>query len=138
MSFPLTPSLSRGERVKNLEPRGLDLDRHRRRQDRTPDAVFAAETIANRAAAAFPFGLGWHPFFPGDVTTVLGFVAGGANFGALSANGGPTQTHSLLAGSAAIDAGNLGGCTDDVGALLKRDQRGVKRHNPDIGAFERV
>lgn len=67
------------------------------------------------------------------------YGTGAANFGALGNNGGPTQTHALLSGSAAIDAGNLGGCTDNVGALLTRDQRGVKRpYGPrcDLGAFE--
>ena len=34
-------------------------------------------TIENTGAAAFPFGLGWHPFFPRDPTTTLQFVATG-------------------------------------------------------------
>lgn len=34
-------------------------------------------TIANTGSAPFPFGLGWHPFFPCDVDTELGFRAGG-------------------------------------------------------------
>lgn len=47
----------------------------------------------------------------------------------LGANGGPTKTHALLAGSPAINKG--AGCP-------KRDQRGVKRGGRcDIGAFER-
>ncbi|KAM3114576.1 beta strand repeat-containing protein [Phormidesmis sp. 146-33] len=42
--------------------------------------------------------------------------------------GGPTQTHALLPGSRAIDAGN---------SPIPTDQRGVARvGNPDIGAFE--
>lgn len=32
-------------------------------------------TIRNTDARAFPFGLGWHPFFPRDATTELGFAA---------------------------------------------------------------
>lgn len=34
-------------------------------------------TIANPGAAAFPFGLGWHPFFVRSAATRLGFRAGG-------------------------------------------------------------
>ncbi|HEY6986072.1 MAG TPA: choice-of-anchor Q domain-containing protein, partial [Rhodanobacteraceae bacterium] len=52
----------------------------------------------------------------------------------LAYNGGPTRTHALLVGSAALDAGN-----DVVG--LSNDQRGVGHPRtigsaPDIGAFE--
>jgi len=32
-------------------------------------------TIVNTGSAEFPFGLGWHPFFPCDPTTTLQFVA---------------------------------------------------------------
>jgi hypothetical protein len=51
----------------------------------------------------------------------------------LQANGGPTQTHDLLAGSAARDAGDPGGCG------LATDQRGVPRPQGarcDLGAIE--
>lgn len=72
--------------------------------------------------------------------TIAGsYGTGAANFGPLGDNGGATQTHALLTGSAAIDAGNIGGCTDELGLVLKRDQRGVKRpYGPrcDLGAFE--
>lgn len=34
-------------------------------------------SIENRDTRAFPFGLGWHPFFPCDATTELGFAASG-------------------------------------------------------------
>ena len=63
--------------------------------------------------------------------------------GALQNNGGPTQTQALLPGSPAIDAGNPSGCTDSQGNLLKTDQRGYPRHDPedtrgcDMGAYER-
>ncbi|MDA1164482.1 MAG: hypothetical protein O3B13_15420 [Planctomycetota bacterium] len=53
-------------------------------------------------------------------------------FGPLASNGGPTQTHKLLIGSPAIDAGNNSG-----GEPL--DQRGGRRPTDttaDIGAFE--
>lgn len=52
--------------------------------------------------------------------------------GALAANGGPTKTRALLAGSPAIDAGTNAGCP-------ATDQRGVSRPangTCDIGAFE--
>jgi hypothetical protein len=61
-----------------------------------------------------------------------------AKLGALSDNGGPTQTHALLPGSPAIDHGDNAGCPD-------RDQRGYARPADgdgdttavcDIGAFE--
>ena len=46
--------------------------------------------------------------------------------GPLQNNGGPTWTHALLAGSAAIDTTiDSLGCVDETGALLTTDQRGV-------------
>jgi hypothetical protein len=63
--------------------------------------------------------------------------------GPLQNNGGPTQTMALPSGSPAIDAGNPSGCTDGNGHLLKTDQRGKPRPDPedtggcDIGAYER-
>jgi CSLREA domain-containing protein len=65
--------------------------------------------------------------------------------GPLRDNGGATQTHALLPGSPAIDAGAPAGCTDDLGAALTADQRGVARpqdggtgrgNRCDIGAYE--
>ncbi|MFL5824430.1 MAG: choice-of-anchor Q domain-containing protein [Solirubrobacteraceae bacterium] len=57
---------------------------------------------------------------------------------ALAANGGPTQTMALAAGSPAIGAG--GACKDPSGAgapRLTTDQRGRPRRLPcDIGAFQ--
>ncbi len=49
----------------------------------------------------------------------------------------------LLPGSPAIDGGNPAGCTDGQGHLLKTDQRGQPRPDPedtvgcDMGAYER-
>jgi hypothetical protein len=70
------------------------------------------------------------------------FLGGGSPLlGALANNGGSTQTHALLPGSPAINAGNNcvlveNGC-DDGNPMLPRDQRGVaRRGNVDIGAFE--
>jgi len=62
--------------------------------------------------------------------------------GTLGYYGGPTQTIPLLSGSPAIDGGNPSGCTDDQGNLLKTDQRGMPRPDPedkggcDMGAYE--
>lgn len=57
--------------------------------------------------------------------------------GELANNGGYTETHALLAGSPAIDAGNPAGCKDNNEAVLTADQRGEKRGSKcDIGAFE--
>src|SRR5207245_2298235 len=88
------------------------------------------------------------------LTTTNCFVTGpqGGNIvgqnpqlGPLQYNGGSTQTHALLPGSPAIDAGAPAGCTDDLGAPLTTDQRGVARPQDggtgqglrcDIGAFE--
>ena len=59
--------------------------------------------------------------------------------GALQFNGGPTMTRAIALGSPAIDQGNPGGCTDDLGATITVDQRGVTRPSGvacDIGAFE--
>jgi hypothetical protein len=59
--------------------------------------------------------------------------------GPLQNNGGPTQTHALPSGSAAINAGGLGGCTTIAAVALGQDQRGVTRPQGsacDSGAFE--
>jgi hypothetical protein len=74
--------------------------------------------------------------FSGDTSTHLG---GPPGLGPLAANGGPTPTHALLAGSRAIDASDPAGCTDQLGAVLERDQRGLPRiagGRCDIGAYE--
>lgn len=62
------------------------------------------------------------------------------NLGPLQANGGPTNTHALLPGSPAIDAGNPGLTRPPV-AIPLNDQRGVGfprvvNGRIDIGAFE--
>ncbi|MGH7288144.1 MAG: choice-of-anchor Q domain-containing protein, partial [Myxococcota bacterium] len=61
--------------------------------------------------------------------------------GPLADNGGPTETHSLLPGSPAIDAIAVADCTDLDGDPVVTDQRGVARPQGagcDIGAFERA
>jgi uncharacterized repeat protein (TIGR01451 family) len=72
--------------------------------------------------------------FIGDTTNAT--ITGGNNLNgnpllaALANNGGPTQTHALLPGSPAINAGTSSGAPTT-------DQRGSSRVGaPDIGAFE--
>src|SRR5204862_2965606 len=48
----------------------------------------------------------------------------GAGLAALANNGGPTQTHALLPGSPAIDAGSNALAVDQNGSPLTTDQRG--------------
>jgi hypothetical protein len=83
-------------------------------------------------------------FAPGPTDIVPG-VSLAQILGPLQNNGGPTQTHALVDGSPALDAGDPGGCRDSQGALLSTDQRGFARHvdsnndgaaRCDIGAFE--
>ena len=89
---------------------------------------------------------GWNLF--GDVTGCTfsgnGFASWGGislnTIGPLQDNGGPTWTHALLAGSAAIDTTiDSLGCVNETGALLTTDQRGAPRPvgaRCDVGAFE--
>src|SRR5439155_17062822 len=76
------------------------------------------------------------------VTT--GNKTGNPGLAPLGNYGGPTQTHALLPGSAAIDAGDPTGCTGYNG-ILTTDQRGAPRTFDgdgngsaicDMGAFE--
>ncbi|MCI0583769.1 MAG: hypothetical protein L0227_12930 [Chloroflexi bacterium] len=67
-------------------------------------------------------------------------IGAAAMLAGLANNGGPTLTHALLNGSAAIDSGDPVGCTDDKGQLLAEDQRGMPRFaglRCDIGSYER-
>jgi hypothetical protein len=68
---------------------------------------------------------------PGDLSDV------DPGLGALQDNGGPTETHALLFGSLAINAGNPIGCQDHTDSPLNADQRFFPRiQRCDIGAFE--
>ncbi len=77
--------------------------------------------------------LGHNLFGDGSCTTGPGDQIGGdPHIGPLAANGGPTLTQALLAGSPAIDAA-------DPATSPATDQRGVTRPQgagPDIGAYE--
>lgn len=69
---------------------------------------------------------------PNDKDCVSGILTADPKLGALSLNGGSTQTIALLAGSAAINRGSNASC-------LSVDQRGIARPQGgtcDIGAFE--
>jgi len=78
-------------------------------------------------------------FTPGP-TDIVPSVSLAQILGPLQNNGGPTQTHALIVGSPAIDAGKPGGCVDSTGALLTTDQRGFPRPFNgticDIGSYE--
>ena len=66
-----------------------------------------------------------------------GNISGDPMLGPLADNGGPTQTHALLAGSPALDAGDNAICAADP--VNNLDQRGLARPQGavcDIGAFE--
>ena len=67
-----------------------------------------------------------------------GHTTADPKLGRLQGNGGPTETHTLLPGSPAIDAGDPGGCRDRAGALVATDQRGFARPavGCDLGAYE--
>jgi hypothetical protein len=72
--------------------------------------------------------------------TDLSFTNPGLN-PALAANGGPTLTHALLPGSAAIDRGNAFGATTDQRGLRRPSDFGaipnaIGGDGSDIGAFE--
>jgi len=74
----------------------------------------------------------------GDQTDV---TAGELNLGPLGDNGGPTETHALLANSVAIDQIPVADCVDLGGEPLAEDQRGEPRPGSgssdcDVGAFE--
>lgn len=67
----------------------------------------------------------------GSYTGTDNYTGSGPLVGPLADNGGPTPTHALLTGSAAIDAG--------ASSPVTVDQRGVTRgqgNAPDIGAYE--
>jgi len=92
-------------------------------------------------------GAGKNLFWEAPVSScTLGGDAGSWNslndlntLGPLQDNGGPTQTHALLAGSNAIDGTDGSACVDDQGVPLTTDQRGSPRVSGvgcDIGAFE--
>ena len=94
-----------------------------------PDC-YSSITSLGHNFIGFPVNCSFVPD-PSDVTGTVD-IALDPNIGPLQDNGGPTETHALLPGSLAIDAG------DDVAAPAT-DQRGVVRPQiaaSDIGAYE--
>lgn len=65
----------------------------------------------------------------GSCSAATPILAADPRLGPLARNGGPTLTVALLSGSPAIGAA--------VGTAPKYDQRGVRRKDPDLGAYER-
>jgi hypothetical protein len=104
------------------------------------NSIIADQAVGTDDCAGQPMTSGGHNMVSDGS---CGFAAGGdiitsdINLGALANNGGNTETHALLDGSAAIDTGDDGVCAaDPVGGI---DQRGVTRLHGmhcDIGAFE--
>ena len=64
-----------------------------------------------------------------DTDAVASDLIGNADLEPLRPNGGPTKTHALKRSSRAIDKG-----PPDA---PRKDQRGVRRRDPDIGSYER-
>ena len=77
------------------------------------------------------------PFVPGTGDTV-GTAASPIDpkLGPLDANGGPAGTQALLPGSPAINNGSPAALGSGGAACPAVDQRGAKRKNCDIGAYE--
>jgi len=110
-----------------------------------PDEVENSLIALNHLGDGTPNDCGGDPFASlghnllsttGPTTACSGFDQDGdlvnpsPGLGKLHRNGGPTKTIALLKGSPAINQA-------DRDTSPTRDQRGVKRRNPDIGAFER-
>ncbi len=107
-----------------------------------PDTSGSFNSLGNNLIGNADDSTGFHSGdLKGNTATPLN-----AMLGPLAANGGPTMTHALLAGSPALDGGNndFGLHTDDIALLT--DQRGTGRiadsldagttATVDIGAYE--
>ena len=67
--------------------------------------------IRNTSELAFPFGLGWHPFFARDAATTLGFTASG--MWATDATCIPTEHHAVASANAFDPPRAIGATTLD-------------------------
>jgi Ca2+-binding RTX toxin-like protein len=94
-----------------------------------PDCFGPVSSLGNNLIGQVSAGCGFTPT-TGDQT---GTPASPLNprLGPLANNGGPTQTHALLKGSPAIGAA-------DPDTTEPKDQRGLRRKDPDAGAYELV
>jgi hypothetical protein len=102
------------------------------------DAPIYEDCAGTGALDAF----GWNLFGDASGCTIVGpwGPVSPASIGPLGDHGGPTWTHALLAGSAAIDnPSGSSSCVDGDGEDIAADQRGAARvtgSRCDIGAFE--
>jgi CSLREA domain-containing protein len=97
------------------------------------NSLLALNQGGNCGVASVLTDLG-HNLSSGDATCPSGFATGDPNLGPLQNNGGPTETISLGAGSAAIDQVPASGA-----GCPATDQRGVPRPSGkacDIGSYE--
>jgi hypothetical protein len=114
----------------------------------TADDISVTTTLDQMNSVNNLIGAGWSG---GLVNGINQNQVGVANpgLGPLGSNGGPTQTHALLPGSPAIDAGNncvlSNSCSPDLRSALTADQRGFNRSmdgngdgtaTVDVGAYE--
>ncbi len=79
--------------------------------------------------------------YPAHPTDQVGVTDAQVNLGPLAANGGPTPTHALLAGSVAIDKGHSSGSTTDQRGSIRPCDNGAIANaaggdGSDSGAFE--
>lgn len=92
------------------------------------NSIVASSTGAN-CTSVFSVGINYSTdtSCPGFTVVTPGELA----LGPLASNGGPTQTHALLAGSVATDA--VTDCTDIDGNPVNEDQRGAPRPSDGDG-----
>jgi CSLREA domain-containing protein len=116
------------------------------------NTIVAANTDASPTGTVAPDCFGPVPAFTSLGHNLIGNTANctftantgdafntAAGLGPLADNGGPTQTHALLAGSAAIDTGNPAAPGSAIDSCATTDQRGFPRPQGtacDKGAFE--
>lgn len=106
---------------------------------------YAAGTFRNSIVSGNVNSFNGSPSDVGGTPTITvgadNLVGGNALLGPLQNNGGPTETHALLPGSPAIDAGTNAFAVDAGGSPLTTDQRGagfdrITGGTVDIGAYE--
>jgi CSLREA domain-containing protein len=104
-----------------------------------PDGGGWARVVGDCAGTLQSNGYNLMTAYSAECMVTGGVTLADPMLGPLAYYGGPTQTHALLPGSPAIDAGDPSGCLDSEGVLLATDQRGLFRHaggRCDLGAYE--